>query len=64
MDDIAAKFLNVRPLKYERSPLKNPDSAIRSLKNVKTKHPIKCESQKDGVFCDETEEIPSEKVSG
>lgn len=55
MDDIAAKFLNVRPLKYERSsPMKNPDTAIRSLKSVKTKHPLKSESQKDGVFCDET----------
>lgn len=59
MDDIAAKFLNVRPLKYERSPMKNPDTAIRSMKSVKTKHPLKSESQKDGLFAEEAEEIPS-----
>jgi hypothetical protein len=64
MDDIAAKFLNVRPLKYGNSPMKGPESAIRSMKSVKTKHPLKSESQKDGVFCGEPEEMPSEKVAG
>jgi hypothetical protein len=64
LDDLAAKFLNVRPLKYEKSPLRAPDAVIKSLKSVKSKYPFKCESQKDGVFCDEAEEMPSEKVAG
>jgi hypothetical protein len=50
MDDLATKFLNVRPLKYGSSPMKNPDSAIRSMKSVKTKRPLKSESLKDGVL--------------
>lgn len=64
MDDLASKFLNVRPIKYERSPMKAPETAIRSLKAMKSKYPNKCESQKDGVLCEELEEMPSEKVSG
>lgn len=46
MDDLASKFMNIRPLKCERSPAKNQDSTIRSLKAVKQKYSIKCESQK------------------
>jgi hypothetical protein len=44
MDDLASKFMNIRPIKYERSPAK--DQAIKSLKSVKQKYAIKCESQK------------------
>ena len=64
MDDLATRFLNVRPIKYEKSPMKAPEAAIRSLKAMKSKYPTKCESQKDGVLCEELEEMPSEKVSG
>lgn len=63
MDDLAAKFLNVRPIKYERSPIKPSETAVRSLKAIKgKKHPGKCESQKEGVLCEQLEELQAERT--
>lgn len=42
IDDLAMKFINVRPLKCERNPANALDPTLRSMKSIKKKNSIKC----------------------
>lgn len=42
IDDLAMKFINVRPLKCERNPINALDPTLRSMKSIKKKNSVKC----------------------